>query len=125
MYLLVKPTFHSIGDEKRVKEGRNRSFGDTIFWNNVRRLILKMAELEGIDASAGPLKIASFLAVVPMVVLWGMLGTSASNALKLCFMSVWNGVPSCEYAFKDPEKGHENQPDYRQVGDDDDGNVHR
>ena len=59
-----------------------------------------------------------------MEVMWGMLGTSAHNTLKLWPISVWTRFPSREYAVKDPEKEHDNQTDSGQVGDDDGGNVH-
>ena len=38
---------------------------------------------------------------------------------------VWTGVPTREYSFKDPEKGHDNESDQGQISYDDDGYVHR
>ena len=51
-----------------------------ILWNDVRRLVLKMAESERIYAPAGPLTIVAFLAAVPTVVLGEMLGDYAQRA---------------------------------------------
>ena len=51
-----------------------------IFWNDVRRLVLKVTELERIDAHAVPLKIVAFLAAVPTVILRRILGASAQHA---------------------------------------------
>ena len=47
-----------------------------IHWNNVRSLVLKMMELESIDAPAGPLTIVAFSEAVPTVVSGGILGAS-------------------------------------------------
>ena len=58
------------------------SFGAMILWNDVRRLVLKMAELERRDAPAGPLTIVAFSEAVPTVVLRGMLGASAQHVPK-------------------------------------------
>ena len=73
-------SFHFSGDAKNGKEERHSRFRAMIFLDNVRRLLLKIAELEGIDAPAGPLKIVAFLAAVPTVVFWGMHWASAQNA---------------------------------------------
>ena len=72
---------------------------------------MKMMESERIDAPAGSLTIVAFLASAPTVVLRGMLGASAQHALARWVILVWTGVPSREYAVKDTEKGHENEPD--------------
>ena len=72
---------------------------------------MKVTELERIDAHAGPLTIVTFLAVVPTVILRGLLGASAQHAPVRWGILVWTGVPSMEYAVKDSEKGHDNEPD--------------
>ena len=56
--------------------------------------MIKMAEFEGIDAPAGPLTIVSFLSVVSKMVMWGMIGVSAQNAMEVWCMRVWTGFPS-------------------------------
>ena len=56
----MKTPFHSSSNAKSVNEERCGSFGAMIFWNDVRRLVLKMAESERIDALAGPLTIVEF-----------------------------------------------------------------
>ena len=60
MNLIVIPPFHSSGDAKIGKEDIHSSFKAMILWNNVRRLMLKMEELEGIDAHAVPPVIVLF-----------------------------------------------------------------
>ena len=76
----MKTPFHSSSNAKSVNEERCGSFGAMIFWNDVRRLVLKMAESERIDALAGPLTIVAFLAAVPTVVLRVTIGEYAQHA---------------------------------------------
>ena len=64
----MTPVFDSSGDSKSVKRKRHNSFGSMILWNYVRMLVLKMAELERMDAPVGPLTIVAFLAAVPTVI---------------------------------------------------------
>ena len=75
----VTPLFHSSGDTKSGKEERHGSFWEIILWNDVRRLVLKMTESERIDAPTVPMKIVAFLAAVPTMFLWGMIGASAQH----------------------------------------------
>ena len=56
----MTPLFLSIGNSKSGKEEIHGSFGEMILWKNVRRLMLKMAESEGIDAHAVQLVIVLF-----------------------------------------------------------------
>ena len=72
----MTPLFHSSGDSKIVNKERHSSFGSMILWNYVRMLVLKMAELERMDAPVGPLTIVAFLSAVTTVILRGMLGES-------------------------------------------------
>ena len=51
-----------------------------ILWKYFRRLVLKIAESERIDAPEGPLTIVAFSAAVPTVILRVMLGSSAQHA---------------------------------------------
>ena len=51
-----------------------------ILWDDVRRLLLKVTESERIDAHAVPMTIDAFLAVVPTVILRGMVGAYAQHA---------------------------------------------
>ena len=78
----MTPLFLSIGNSKSGKEEIHGSFGEMILWNNVRRLVFKMVELERIDAPARPLAILAFPEAVPTVVLRGMIGASEKNALE-------------------------------------------
>ena len=59
-HLLVTPLFHCRGDAKNGKEERHYNFWALIFWDNVRKLKLKMAVVEGIDMPVVPMKIVSF-----------------------------------------------------------------
>ena len=59
---------------------RHGIFRAIILWNDVRRLVLKVTESERIYAHAGPLTIIAFSAVVPTVILRGMLGAYAQHA---------------------------------------------
>ena len=70
---------------------------------------MKVTESERIDAHAGPLTIVAFSAAVPTVISRGMLGASAQYAPERWGIMVWTGVPSRKYAFKEPEKGHDNE----------------
>ena len=78
----MTPPLHPSNDTKNGKEERNDSFREMILWNNVRRLVFKMVELERIDAPARPLAILAFPEAVPTVVLRGMIGASEKNALE-------------------------------------------
>ena len=82
------------------------NFGALIFWNNVRKLKLKMAVAEGIDVPVGPLTIVSFSSAVPEVVICRILGTSAQNTLQGWFIDLGTGVPSQEYVVKKTEEVH-------------------
>ena len=75
----MTPPFHSRGNEKIRNEERRGRSGAMILWSDVRRLVLKMADLERIDAPAGPLTIVAFSAAVQTVVSRGMLGASAQH----------------------------------------------
>ena len=90
----MTPTFHSRGDAKSRKGERHGSFWEMILWKDVRILVLKIMELERIEAPAGPLTIVVFLEAVPTVVLKIILGASEQHAPELWGMWVWTGVPS-------------------------------
>ena len=76
----MTPPFHSSGDVKSGKEERHGRFGAMILLNDGNRLVLKMAKSERIYAPTGPLKIVSFLAAVPTVLSWEILGAPAQHA---------------------------------------------
>ena len=64
----MTPPLHSSGYAESGKEDRNVSFRAIILLNNIRRLVLKVTELEIIDAHAGPLTIVAFSSAVPTVI---------------------------------------------------------
>ena len=64
----MTPPLHSSGYAESGKEERNVRFRVIVFWNNVRRLVLKVTESEIINAHAGPMTIVAFSAAVTTVI---------------------------------------------------------